>query len=39
MEPTLRQEQRMHSETALVLTVLVLCYAAVSGLGMDRGGF
>ncbi|MDT5051405.1 MAG: sodium/hydrogen antiporter [Mycobacterium sp.] len=22
----------MHSETALVLTVLVLCYAAVSGL-------
>jgi sodium/hydrogen antiporter len=32
MEPTLRQEQRMHSETALVLTVLVLCYAAVSGL-------
>src|ERR1700677_1711201 len=32
MEPTLRQEQRMHSETAFVLTVLVLCYAAVSGL-------
>src|SRR6202048_344971 len=32
MEPTLRQEQRMHSETAFVLTVLVLCYAVVSGL-------
>jgi sodium/hydrogen antiporter len=32
MAPTLSQEHRMHSETALVLTVLVLCYAAVSGL-------
>jgi NhaP-type Na+/H+ or K+/H+ antiporter len=32
MEPPLRQEPRMHNETAFVLTVLVLCYAAVSGL-------
>src|ERR1700742_3304848 len=30
--PTLRQEQRMHNQTAFVLTIFVLCYAAVSGL-------